>query len=83
MEFEKLPISSHCAGYDNVPYEEIKPTRIRQDKVQGWQEDSKGHAVCDFNSTRNNHPEIIRELRKRDLPLPGKSLSNIKEEIYQ
>lgn len=44
--FEILPILGYYTGYDDVPYVEGKPTRIKKDEVKGWQEDSKELSDC-------------------------------------
>ena len=44
--FEIVPILSRYTGYDDVPYVEGEPTRIKQDEVKGWQEDSTELTDC-------------------------------------
>lgn len=34
-------VLSRFAGYDDVPYAEGEPTRIKQDDVDGWQRNRK------------------------------------------
>ena len=41
----------HFTGYDDVPYVEGQPTRIRKDDVDGWQADSEELTDCSLAFT--------------------------------
>lgn len=44
--FEVIPVLSRYSGYDDMPYEEGRPTRIPKDAVHGWQEESTELTDC-------------------------------------
>ena len=44
-----VPVLSRYAGYDGVPFEEGKPTKIKEDEILGWQEKWGELTRCTFD----------------------------------